>query len=388
MDKSLATRLVARQPIVDAQRQLAGFELLFRDSTENRTPACDPTVATRKTLDAAVLLGLDILSAGHQLFLNCGEKFLLDGFPTLFPAELTVIEVLETVRPLAEIVETCGELKRLGYRIALDDFVPQPSYDALVYLADLIKVDVQATSRDACAALAKRYLARNLQLLAEKVETEEQFQTAVNLGFTLFQGHWFSKPAVLSTASLGELEVNRKRVCDLLSEPHLDLVEAENVIKSDPALFYRLLKYLASPAFYLQSEIRSVLQALMLLGPEQVRKWLVLVSSAAGEATSAQKATLNAALVRAKFVELIATEAQLRSPEPFLLGLLSSFDSILGLPVNVIADDLAVSEDVRAALVGTMNPLRGCLEMALASKRQNGRGASRCARNALCPRIG
>src|ERR1700677_2320657 len=127
MDKFLATRYVARQPIFDSQRQLAGFELLFRDSTENRAPACDPDLASKKTLDAAVLLGLDILSAGHRVFLNCSERFLLDGFPTLFPSDLTVVEVLETVPPTSEVVEACRRFKRLGYAIAWTTSFPSPA---------------------------------------------------------------------------------------------------------------------------------------------------------------------------------------------------------------------------------------------------------------------
>lgn len=369
MDRFLATRYVARQPIFDGRRQLAGFELLFRDSTENHAPDCDPDLASKKTVDAAVLLGLDILSAGHRVFLNCSERFLLDGFTTLFPPELTVVEIVETVPPTAEVVRACRAFKRLGYSIALDDFVAQPGYEALVEVADIIKLDIRATSPEDWEPIAREYLAMGRQMLAEKVETEEEFQTTARLGFSLFQGYLLSKPSVLETASLNGLEVNRERILRILESPYLDLVEVENVIKSDPALFYRLLRFLRSPAFYLQSEIRSVLHALILLGTDEVRKWLQLVCSVEGDTKGRQRTALNAVLVRAKFVELIAREAHLATSEPFTLGLLSSFDSILGLPMSALADGIAVSEEVRAALAGAKNPLQRCLEMALAYER-------------------
>jgi c-di-GMP phosphodiesterase len=365
MDRSLATRYVARQPIVDTQRELAGFELLFRDSTENRASVRDDEIASKNTVDAAVLLGLETLSAGYRVFLNCSENFLIDGFPTLFPPELTMVEVLETVRPTSAVVRACRELKRLGYGIALDDFVAQPGYDALVEVADLIKVDVQATSPKECVSISQKYLPMGRQLLAEKVETEEEFQTTAKLGFSLFQGYLLSKPSVLAAVSLDGLEINRDRVLRLLAKPHLDLVETANIIKSDPALCYRLLKFLKSPAFYLQSEIRSILQAVTLLGAAEMRKWLLLVCSV-GEVKPRQRAALTAALVRGRFVELIAAEAHLPASEPFLIGLLSAFDSVLGVPLATIVAQIAISDEICAALLDTRSPLHRCLELARA----------------------
>ncbi len=359
-------QFVARQPIMDLQRRLVGFELLFRTSLENYSPGGNPDAASKKTADAAVLLGLDILSAGHKVFLNCPEEFLVEKFPTLFPPELTVVELLETVQPRASVIRACTDLKRMGYAIALDDFVPQSGYEPLIELADLIKVDIQSTPRETFAKIAKQHLSTGHQLLAEKVETEEEFKASAELGFTMFQGYLLSRPKVLATANIGGLAINHYRILRLLSQPGLDLVEAENVIKSDPALCYRFLRFLNSPAFYFQSEIRSILHALTLLGEEEARKWLLMVCDAVADVKPSRKHLLEAALVRARFAELIAPETRLSHSELFLLGLFSSFGAILNLPLADIADQIAVSSDVRAGLLGAPGPMRSCLELVLA----------------------
>jgi c-di-GMP-related signal transduction protein len=358
---------MARQPIVDAHRHAVAFELLFRNSLENFSPGGDPDTASKKTMDAAVLLGLDILSGGNKLFLNCPTEFLVEAYVTLFPPELTVIEVLETVEASPAVLSACRNLKALGYQIALDDFVPQPGCEELVELADVIKIDVQSTPQAGWTRMADRYLASGRQLLAEKVETEAEFDLTRDVGFTLFQGYLFSKPQVLAAASVDGLEVNHFRVLRLLSRPgDLNMVEVESVIKSDPALCYRFLRYLKSPAFYFQSEIRSILHALILLGEEEVRKWLLVVSAAVEEVETPQKPRVQAALVRARFAELMGAETKLPNTNLFLLGLLSSLMSLLDLPAVTVAEQIALPSELRAALLGTQNRYRSCLDLVVA----------------------
>jgi len=357
---------VARQPILDSHRCLTAFELLFRNSHENRCPPSDPDVASKKTMDTALLVGLDTLSGGHDVFLNCADDLILSGLPTLFPPGITVIEVLESVQPTPSILDACREFKRLGYRIALDDFVPQPGLEPLIELADVIKIDVRSTSPADCAAIASKYLATNHQLLAEKVETKEEFQRAATMGFTRFQGYFFSKPTILSTARIDGLDSNQFRMLRMLGKAQLDLVEVEAVVKSDPALCYRLLRLLNSSVFYFQSEIRSVLHALMLLGEAEVRKWLLLVCAVVGGMKAQKRHLLITALVRARFLELIAPEAQLSRSALFILGMLSLMDALLDVPITAIADQVAVSTEVRSALAGAPSPLRRCLDLALA----------------------
>ena len=357
---------VARQAILDADRCLTAYELLFRDSTENRCPPGDPDIASKKTIDTAVLLGLETLSDGHRVFLNCTENLILDGLPTLFPPEVTVVEILESVRPTRQLIDACQKLKRGGYRIALDDFIEQPGYEPLIELADVIKIDVRLTPAEHWPALAVKYLRSHRQLLAEKVETEEEFARAKAIGFSLFQGYLFSKPSILSTSSIDGLDANHVRILRTLASPQLNLLEVESIIKSDPALCYRLLRFLNSPAFYLQDEIRSVLHALALLGEVEIRKWMLLVCALGAGAGASKRHLLETALIRARFAESLAPKMGLSSSALFLLGILSLMHAILDLSVESLVELVAVSADVRAALLGTSNTLRKGFDLVLA----------------------
>ena len=357
---------VARQAILDADRCLTAYELLFRDSTENRCPPGDPDLASKKTIDTAVLLGLETLSDGHRVFLNSTANLILDGLPTLFPPQITVVEILESVQPTRQLIEACQNLKSEGYCIALDDFIEQPGYEPLIDLADVIKVDVRATPASAWPALAAKYLRNHRQLLAEKVETEEEFVGAKAAGFTLFQGYFFSKPSIFSTSSVEKLDANQARILRTLASPQLNLLEVESIVKSDPALCYRLLRFLNSPAFYLQDEIRSVLHALTLLGEVEIRKWMLLVCALGAGAEANKKHLLENALIRARFAESLAPKMGLSSSTLFILGILSLMHAILDVSVESLVDLVAVAADVRAALLGTPNSLRKGFELVLA----------------------
>lgn len=349
---------VARQPILHSDRCLTAFELLFRDSNENRCPPGDPDLASRKTVDTAILLGLETLSGGHRVFLNCTENLILEGLPTLFPPEVTAVEILESVRPTPQLIDACRDLKRAGYWIALDDFVERPGYEPLVDLADVIKIDVRATSAAEWPALTRKYLRNNRQFLAEKVETEDEFSGAKALGFTLFQGYLFSKPSILSTSSLEALDANHLRILRTLASPELNLLEVESIIKSDPALCYRLLRFLNSSAFYRQDEIRSVLHALTLLGEIEIRKWMLLVCALGAGGGASKRHLLESALIRARFAESLAPKMNLSSSSLFILGILSLMPAILDVSVETLVELVAVSTELRAALLGTPNPLR------------------------------
>jgi len=289
--------------------------------------------------------------------------------PTLFPPDITVVEVLETARPTAQLVQACQELKRNGYRIALDDFAEQPGYDRMIELADVIKVDIRTTGPDAWPRLTTKYLRRHRQFLAEKVETEEEFKAALHAGFTLFQGYFFSRPVVISTSSVDGIDANHLRVLSTLASPKLNLIEVEGIVKSDPALCYRLLRFLNSPAFYFREEIRSVLHALMLLGEGELRKWMLVVCAVTAGANATKKHLLQTALARAKFGETLAPNMKLSSSALFILGVLSLMHAILDLPIESIADRVAVSRDIKAAMMGKANPLRKGFELVLAYER-------------------
>ena len=356
-------RFIARQAIVDAERRVQAYELLFRESAENRFPGTDPDLASAEAFDTAVLLGLDVLAEGYSIFLNCPRDFLLQRYPTLFPPEFTVIEVLETVAPEPAVVAALGEMKRAGYRIALDDYVDEPRCAALVELADILKVDFRATPPAARRELAKRYGDGRRQLLAEKVENEEEFLEAARLGFGLFQGYLLGEPEMLTTRKVPVLPDTHLRIRRALWAPTLDLIALEQLIKSEPALCYRLLRYLKSPAFYLQAEIESILHVLALLGAAELRKWLTLMSSVVVASGEPNPEPIARALARARLAELLAPFVSLAGSSLFLAELFAQMDNVVHRPLRTVLAEVVLPQEVRGALSGEAGPLRQCQQL-------------------------
>ncbi len=357
------TRFIARQPIFDRQQKVAGYELLFRQTEENRYTGTDPDLASQKVMDMAVLVGVNVLSNGNSIYVNCTRDTIMNGYVSLFPPEQTVLELLETVDPDAELISACRELRGKGYRIALDDFVDDPRLAPLTKLADIIKVDFRLASPAVRAKIAANY--RNAELLAEKIETHEEFAGAAKLGYSLFQGFFFCKPVMLSARDIAASRATYLRVLRAIHAPELDYFEIEGLIKSEPALCYRLFRYLNSPVFAFHTEIKSIVQGLTLLGERDLRKWLTVACAAlAGEKKPAELVAL--ALVRARFCELLAHWSGASEAASFMGGLFSLIDAILDTPIASIVKQVQLPSEVNVALLGGKNRLRTLLDMVLA----------------------
>ena len=330
----ITTRFIARQPIFARDKTVVAYELLFRQTAENVFGSHDPDQATKACLDTAILVGFDFLK-GHSVFVNCTRDCLLSGYVALFSPEITVVEVLETVTPDQEVVAACRKLKKAGYRIALDDFVDQPAYAPLTELADIIKVDFRLSPPPVREALVRKFANQRTQLLAEKVETHEEFAAALQLGFTLFQGYFFCKPVVVSTHDISSSRVSYLRILKAANAPELDFGKIEELIKSEPALYYRLLRYLNSAAFGFRVEVKSIAQALVLLGERDLRRWLTLVCVVLANSGKPHELVV-LALVRARFCELLATRSKVTESASFMLGLFSLMDAILDTSMGCV----------------------------------------------------
>lgn len=274
-----SNRYVARQPILTGEEQVFGYELLFRDGTENCFRGLDLNAAARSTVDNSMLIGFDVLCAGRRAFINCTRDVLLKDYITLLPSGQTVVEVLETVEPDDLVIAACQRLKEAGYLIALDDFVANDPRENLTELADIIKVDMKLTTAAERAEMVKRYGPWRSRLLAEKVETREEFVEARDMGFLYFQGYFFQRPEILTTRGIPENRFNYIRMLQAVAKPELDEREIEKVIKSEASLCYRLLRYLNSAVFGLSNEIHSVRHALSMLGERETRRWIRLVAT-------------------------------------------------------------------------------------------------------------
>ena len=365
---------IARQPIFDQQQKVYAYELLFRSNAHNNF--CDQTdlnqAAAKVIADSGLLLGTENITGGKKAFINVTRDVLLDESVTLLPKELTVVEILETVEPDAEVIAACRKLKEMGYLLALDDFVYDARYEPLVELADIIKVDCLATSREAQAALA-RHIRQSLKptlLLAEKIETREAFQEAVDLGFTYFQGYFFCRPTILSKKDVPGFKLQHLRILQEIHKPDLDFTQIETIIRRDLSLTYKLLRYINSASFGRRSEIESIKQALMLLGEKQLKKWVSLVALTSMGKDKTEELVMQT-IFRAKFCESLAPAFGLKSraEDLFLMGMFSLIDAILDRPLEETIKDLPIADDIKATLAGQESRLSSVYEFALAYER-------------------
>lgn len=305
-----------------------------------------------------MLMGLDVLCDGRRAFVNCSREVLLKEYVTLLPSTQVVVEVLENVPADDLVISACRHLKEGGYLIALDDFTLPDDREPLVELADIIKIDIRQTSlQRAATELSEHYGRYRHLMLAEKVETREEFLAAKKAGFVYFQGYFFRKPEILTAHDIPENQANYLRMWQAASRPQLDVREIEDLIKGEASLCYRLLRYLNSPAFGFSHQIHSVRHALTLLGEREVRRWIRLVATLGAGQGKPSELVLSA-LVRGHFCELFSSNIR-HEGDLFLLGLLSLMDAILQIPMDLILENVPVDREIRAALQGgpsSLNP--------------------------------
>ena len=369
------TCFVARQPILSADEKVFGYELLFRDGVENFFGSPDADSASRSALNTSMLIGLDVLCDGRRAFVNCTRDVLLNEYVTLLPSGQTVVEVLETVPADELVIKACRNLKASGYAIALDDFTVNDPRETLVDLADIIKVDLRATSAADAAAMVKRYGPWRCRMLAEKVETREEFSSAKRDGFLYFQGYFFRRPEVLTAHEIPANQINYLRMLRAVSRAELDVSEIEHLVKGEASLCYRLLCYLNSAVFGFAAEIHTVRHALAILGEREVRRWIRLVAAlAAGQGKSSD--LVLAALVRARFCELLSPKIQRGDADLFLMGMLSLMDAILEIPMRQVVDNVPIDQASKDVLLGASSPLKSFYELMLAEESGNWNVAS------------
>ena len=361
------TQFVARQPILTTDEKVFGYELLFRDGAEDFFSCPDADAASRSTLNTSMLLGLDVLCDGRRAFINCTRDILLKEYITLLPSGQAVVEILETVPADEVVVAACQQLKAAGYMIALDDFAVNDPREALTDFADIIKVDLRATSPADAAAMVKRYGPWRCRMLAEKVETREEFLVAKKAGFLYFQGYFFRRPEVLTAHEIPANRVNYLRMLTAVSKPELDVREIENTVKGEASLCYRLLRYLNSAAFGFANEIHSVRHALAILGEREVRRWIRLVATL-GAGQGKNNDLVLSALVRARFCELLSPKIPHGDSDLFLMGLLSLMDVILEIPMSQVLDNVPIDQETKSVLLGGASRLRPFYQLVLAQE--------------------
>lgn len=363
-------KYLARQPILNRSRELFAYELLFRSGLQNSCDGLDLELASTSVLDTSFLIGFERITAGHRMFINCPRDFLLRDYISLFPPNSVVVEILENIEPDREVIDACRRLKQMGYMIALDDFVDSPEWAPLVALADIIKVDFRLTGRSEQRALVSRYAGRNIRMLAEKVETQEEYAAGMEMGYSFFQGYFFCRPEMMQHRTLPSSKLAYLELLRAATAPEFDIEELAFKIKHEASLTFRLLRYLNSAAFGLRSEIHSVPHALSMLGERELRKWVAVISVSV-LADGKPDELMTVPLVRGRFCELMAPHAGLagHANDLFLMGLLSVMDAILGQPLDSILAELPVRGEIKDALLARKGLYWQLLEIATAHER-------------------
>ncbi|CCO48345.1 putative signal transduction protein containing EAL and modified HD-GYP domains [Vibrio nigripulchritudo SOn1] len=342
---------VARQPIFDSDRQTMGYELLFRDGPKNTFPDVEPELATKRLLSDQFLSPNQNNLGTKKGFVNFPYQSLINQIPALFPRSSIIIEVLEDCEPTDELYDALKDLYRLGYKIALDDFIPNPDWKRFLPLISIIKFDIRTVPIGKASFFIAKLKSTKIQFLAEKVETYEEFQQAKEVGFTLFQGYFFAKPEMIQHRAIEPSLLNVIQLCKEISNDELNYDVIERLVSSDVSLSYKLLRYVNSTSS-VANEIKSFKQALVYLGEDKLRKFVSLVAvSNANEGKPNSLYTLS--ITRARFCELVADlyKGQVDKSLAFLTGMLSLLDSLLDQPMEDILHSIPVDPSVKEALL-------------------------------------
>lgn len=361
---------IARQPIFDRRLQVYGYEILYRAARQDDHAVIqDGDRASFCVLHNLFFsMGTEIFAGGRKAFVNFTQNLLLDEAPYLLPREWAVIEILEDVEPTPAIHKACQRLKENGYLLALDDVVTlQDAYRELLALVDIVKVDFRAASPDIQAQVARDLGSRVPHLLAEKTETREEFHKALESGYTLFQGYFFSRPVIIQRKDVPVSKINALKLVGELNRSRMDVDAVHAVIKRDPALVYKLLRYINSAFFGLRHRVTSIRHALALLGEREIRKWATL--SVYSRLTAKQPYELvKLSLIRAQFLELLADLVGMAAEKDqlFLMGIFSVMDTLLGRPMEEALQEVPLEDEIREALLGGINRYRVLFEIVLA----------------------
>lgn len=343
-------RYATRQPILAADETVIGYKLLFRTDVVSHFSAQSTGSESRDTIDMAMLLGLDVLCDHRLAFIACNRDLLLDHGLAFLPETRTVAEIERSVEVDAALIDACCGLKNAGYRIALEDFTPDDPRQAIVHLADYLKVDSTRNGWEETPQVVGPDAWKHSALLATNLDSRKAFDIARSKGFQLFQGHFFRKPESLRTRSAPTNRLVYLRLLQAVMRPELDWNSVEDLIKSDPTLYLRLLRFINSAVYGLRDEVRSIRQAFTLMGEDELRRWCRLAGMFEMSKGRPSELLLST-LVKARFAELLGARVEHGNTDLFLLGLLSMMDSVLEIPMSAVIEGLALDDDSTMALL-------------------------------------
>ncbi len=357
-------RFLARQPIMSANRHTFGYELLFRNSWENRFSG-EGESASSSIVDWAITHGFDSLVGPARPFVNCTRSLLLSRCAELLPKN-TVLEILETIEVDEQLLQACRRYRDLGFTLALDDYDFREQWEPLLDLVHYIKVDFSQTSSEDRRRLIARLKGRGIRFLAERIETAEDLQLAVSEGFELFQGYFFMKPIMTARRAPGR-SIHQIQLLAEIGKQNLDLNALLRILRAEPAICYRLLRYVNSVSMAVHSTITDIRRAVLLIGTEESRR-IIRTALAAELARGSCTEAMERCVQRARFCELLADCLGTPSEELYLMGMLSAVMPLLDLDPKEVVANLPLRPEVLNALLApdTDEPHAHALTLAIA----------------------
>lgn len=346
---------VASQPVFNTKAEIFGYELLYRAGKESTEyDAKDPNRATKNVLVTAFSdIGIEEITGGRKAFVNFTSDLILSEVPFMLSNNILIVEILEDIPPTENILKVCRKLKKRGYLIALDDFVYDEVYEPFVELADIIKIDfLNNTEIEIRKSVKKINYGRRKILLAEKVETYEDFEFAKSLGFTLFQGFFFCKPKINVSKSIETMKASKLQLLKYIADPDVSFIRLANVIKRDVVLSYRILKIVNSAYYGLKYTVTGILHALTILGLNEIKRWLslILINEIGPNKPSE---LIRVALMRGMFMEKLCVymRKQKLRDEYFMVGMFSLAEAIMDTPMESIMKQTHFSSEICAPLL-------------------------------------
>ncbi|WP_455234661.1 EAL and HDOD domain-containing protein [Thiogranum longum] len=342
---------IGRQPIYDRNLAVYAYELLFRSAEANAAEITDGDMATSDVIVNTFLeIGLDNIVSDRPAFINLTRPFFVNEHTISLPKDRVVLELLEDIEADAEVIEGVKRLSEQGYRIALDDFIYHESLKPLVALADIVKIDLMRLDRDEVRNHVQQLREHPVRLLAEKVETHDDFLYCKELGFDYFQGYFFAQPKVIRGQRLPNNRLAILKLLSRLQDPGISSNELENLIAQDVAFSYRILRYVNSAAFSLTRKIESIHQAVVFIGIQSIRSWTTLLAMSQVDNKPAELVVT--AMVRGKMAEVLARKLNIDNPESFFtVGLFSALDALMDNTMEEILTQLPLADHISNALL-------------------------------------
>lgn len=354
---------VGRQPIFDRYNEVFGYELLYRRSMNNFYEGVDGNQATRDLIyNAFFAMQIDDLTEGKVGFINFTDTMVRDLVPEILPKEQLVIEILENSIVDQDLIQACKSLKEKGYILALDDFVLNPSFEPLLELVDIIKIEFPNVSLETQRNLIKKHK-HKIRFLAERLETREEFNMALQVGYDYFQGFFFSKPVIYKQNDIGVLNTSILNIIHQLRTLDPDYNRIAQAVELDVGLSYKVIRLSNTISYGARYSIRSVRQALVRIGILELRRWFnVLLLKDLQQVENHE--LIKQSLVRAHLMENLAQHcaAKEQSLDYLLTGMFSSIDVLLSKPMEEVLMGMPLVDAVKAALLGEENDLRLVLD--------------------------